>query len=314
MSIDKTKQGVLLGFLAFALFSISDANVKLLFGSIPPIQSAFIGAVFGCLLLPFIKKPNETFAGIFHTENRPLWLVRFFAYPMGIIGSVTAFTHLSMAEAMVLMFLQPAYVTVLSIFFLKEKVGWQRWLAIIIGFIGVLIVLRPGFRPLSIGHVGAIFAGLGGAISIVVFRSQCKKESGLSLVGAGLIGAVIVCGLLSARNFVMPDYHQCIFLAGYGILAALANILTIRASLLAEASLIGDTQYAQMLWAVILDYLLFHTEPDKFMFIGIVFILVSSVITIMRERKHGKVIQAPLGGARYVLSSIFKHHISRNNE
>lgn len=126
MNVDKTTQGVLLGFLAFAMFSLSDASVKLLFGTIPPIQSAFIGALFGCLLLPFIKKPNENFLGVFRTSNRPLWLVRFFAYPIGIIGSVTAFTHLSMAEAMVLMFLQPAYVTILSIFFSERKSGLAK--------------------------------------------------------------------------------------------------------------------------------------------------------------------------------------------
>ncbi|WP_407810784.1 EamA family transporter, partial [Staphylococcus aureus] len=88
-----------------------------------------------------------------------------------VIGSITAFTHLSMSEAMVLMFLQPSFVTMMSILFLKERVGMQRWLAIAIGFVGVLIVLRPGFRELSIGHLGAIFAGFGGAVSIVVFRA-----------------------------------------------------------------------------------------------------------------------------------------------
>ena len=103
---------------------------------------------------------------------------------MGVIGSVTAFTHLSMAEALVLIFSQPAYITVMSVFFLKERVGFRRWSAVALGFLGVLIVLRPGFRPLSIGHLGALFAGLGGAVSVVAFRAARGKEKNVSLFGA----------------------------------------------------------------------------------------------------------------------------------
>lgn len=296
--IDRTTQGVALGFASFAFFSLSDASVKLIAGAIPPIQSAFIGALFGMLALPFLLRSGGRLSDAVRTVNRPLWLVRFFAYPAGVIGSVTAFTHLSMSEAMVLMFLQPAFVTVMSIFFLKEKVGLQRWLAILIGFAGVLIVLRPGFRELSIGHLGAIMAGLGGAISIVVFRALGDREKKVSLVGAGLLGAVVICGALSLRDFTVPDLKQLLFLAGYGLLAALANILTTKASTMAPATLVGATQYGQMIWAIILDDLLFSIRPDGPMLIGSLFILGSGVLTIVRERKRGHPWSTPIGGER----------------
>lgn len=262
------------------------------------MQSAFIGALFGCLVLPFLRAPGGSVLDVFRTVNRPLWFVRCLAYPVGVIGSVTAFTHLSMAEAMVLMFLQPTYVTLMSIAFLKEKVGPRRWLAIAMGFVGVLIVLRPGFRELSIGHIGAIFAGLGGAVSIVTFRALGDRESKASLVGAGLVGAIVICGALSFRDFTMPDARQWVFLAGYGILAALANILTTKASAMAPATLIGATQYGQMVWAIILDDLLFGTRPDRTMLVGMVFILGSGVLTVVRERQLGKPWPAAMGGNR----------------
>ena len=82
---------------------------------------------------------------MFRTTNIKLWLLRTLTAAMGVIGSVVAFTHLSMAEAFALIFLLPAFVTILSVLFLKEQVGWRRWSAVIIGFIGVLVVLRPGF-------------------------------------------------------------------------------------------------------------------------------------------------------------------------
>lgn len=295
---DRTIQGVALGFAAFALFSLSDASVKLIAGVIPPIQSAFIGALFGLLILPFLLHPGDRVTDMVRSVNRPLWLVRFFAYPAGVIGSVTAFTHLSMSEAMVLMFLQPAFVTLMSIFFLKEKVGLQRWLAILIGFAGVLIVLRPGFRELSIGHLGAIFAGLGGATLIVVFRALGDREKKVSQVGAGLLGAVLICGVLSIRDFVIPDLRQLALLAGYGLLAALANVLTTKASVMAPATLVGATQYGQMIWAILLDDLLFNLRPDRTMLVGSLFILASGALTIIRERHHRRPWAAPLGGEK----------------
>lgn len=310
---DRTVQGVALGFAAFALFSLSDASVKLIAGAIPPIQSAFIGALFGLLVLPFLLHPGDRLSDIVRTVDRPLWLVRFFAYPAGVIGSVTAFTHLSMSEAMVLMFLQPAFVTLMSIFFLKEKVGVQRWLAILIGFAGVLIVLRPGFRELSIGQLGAIFAGLGGATSIVVFRALGDREKKVSQVGAGLLGAIVICGALSLRDFVVPDVRQLALLAGYGLLAALANVLTTKASVMAPATLVGATQYGQMIWAMALDDLLFGLRPDRTMLVGSLFILASGVLTVVRERHHRQPWPAPLGGEK-AAAGILTHEAAKADE
>src|SRR5690606_14415766 len=115
------------------------------------------------------------------------------------------------------------FVTIMSVFFLKEKVGIRRWGAVIVGFIGVLIILRPGFRELSIGHLGAIFGGLSGAISIIIFRAMGPKEKSLSLYGAGVLGWLTICGVAMIPVFVMPTAEQWMFLAGYGLLAALAN-------------------------------------------------------------------------------------------
>ncbi len=123
---------------------------------------------------------------MFRTTNIRMWLLRTVTAAMGTIGSVTAFTHLSMAEAFALIFLLPAYVTILSVIFLKEQVGWRRWSAVLIGFIGVLIVLRPGFRELSIGHLGALAAGMGGAMSIIIFRIMGKHENVYRFIRAGL--------------------------------------------------------------------------------------------------------------------------------
>lgn len=292
--IDGTIRGVLLGFASFAAFSFSDASVKLIEGALPPYESAFFGALFSLAALPFLMQPGDRWTDIFTTSNRPLWLLRFVCYALGVIGSVTAFTHLSMAEAFSLIFLQPAFVTIMSVLFLKEQVGIRRWSAVVIGFVGVLIVLRPGFRELSVGHLGAIFAGLGGAISVVTFRAAGPKEKKISLFGAGVLGGIVLCGLVMIPTFQFPTPAEWAMLAGYGLLAAFANVLLMYAALYAPAAYIGPTQYSQMLWAVLIGYVVFGDSVDRIMAAGIVLIMGSGLLTLIRERQRGTPLPPPI--------------------
>lgn len=275
--------GLLLGFAAFAAFSFSDASVKMIEGTLPPYESAFVGALFGMVVLPFLRRTGERPSDIWRTVNRPLWLLRFIAYPVGVIGSVTAFTHLSMAEAFVLIFLQPAFVTVISVIWLHEPVGPRRWFAVVLGFIGVLIVLRPGMRELTLGHLGALIAGMSGAVSVITYRAVGGRETRLSLIGAGVMGGVIICGLIALPGFVWPDGGQWLRLAGYGLFAALANVLLMHAAFRAPAAWISTTQYSQMLWAIVLGWLIWNDRIDGPTAVGIVLIVGSGLLTLMRE-------------------------------
>jgi drug/metabolite transporter (DMT)-like permease len=284
MSRDQNLKGVLLAFAAFAAYSWSDASVKLVGGDLSPYQSAFLGAVFGLAGFPFLMKPGDHWLDVVRTSNRPLWLLRFFAASMGSIGAVIAFTHLSMAEAFVLIFLLPCFVTIMSVLFLKEQVGVRRWGAVALGFIGTLIVLRPGFRELSIGHLGAVFGGLSGAISIICYRAIGPTEKNISLYSAGVLGVLVVSGLLMIPDFRIPTLEQWIYLAGYGLLAAVGGILLMYAANHAPAALIGPTQYSQMLWAVLFGYLVFGDTVDMPMVAGIVLICGSGFLTLVRER------------------------------
>jgi drug/metabolite transporter (DMT)-like permease len=302
MNMDQTLKGILLAFAAFAAFSFSDASVKLIGGALSSFEMAFLGALFGVAALPFVMKRGDSLSDTMRTTNRPLWLLRACSAAVGTISSVTAFTHLSMAEAFALIFLLPSFVTIMSVVFLKEHVGVRRWSAVVIGFVGVLIVLRPGFRELSVGHVGAVFAGLSGAISIIVYRAVGSSEKGISLYGAGLIGSLVVCGMLMVPVFEWPTAAQWLMLAGYGLLGALATILLMYATMNAPAALVGPTQYSQMLWAVLFGYVVFGDAVDLPMVAGIVLIIASGLLTLTRERVRSvplpaAVVADPQGGA-----------------
>lgn len=287
MRSDPLFRGIVLAFIAFAAYSISDACVKLVEGRISPVESGFFGAAIGMAAIPFLMKRGDQWRDLFATTNRTLWILRFVSSGIGVIGSVTAFTHLSMAEAFCLIFLLPSFVTIMSVVFLKETVGIRRWSAVAIGFLGVLVVLRPGFRELSIGHLGALIAGMGGALSIVIYRAVGPKEKNISLYGAGMLGIVVICGAAMLQDFKMPVGTDWLFLFGYGSLSALGAILTMLAARYAPAAVIGPIQYSQMLWAILFGYLIFGDHVDLPIMIGIALIVGSGLLTISRERTRG---------------------------
>lgn len=276
-------RGILLGFASCAAFAIADACVKLIEGALPPYQTAFFGALFSLAVVPLLLQKGESWRVAFRTNNRTLWLVRAFAWALAVLGSVTAFTHLSMAEAFAVIFLQPAFVSLFSIALLKERVDARQWAAIAIGFIGVLIVLRPGFRELSIGHLGAVVAGLGGAISIVAFRAAGPGESKASLFCAGAFGVMAVCGSLMLGDFSAPSPRVWLLLAAYGLLVGAGNLLMIHATARAPAAYVGPTQYSQMLWAIVLGYLLFNDGIDAPMLVGIALIIAAGAFNLPRR-------------------------------
>ncbi len=278
-------KGVLLGFAAFAAFAISDAFVKSLHGSLPAYEAVFFGAVLGLTALPFIRKRDDRWHEVLVAQRQGLWLVRAIASAVGSTAAVIAFTALPMAEAFALIFLLPIFVTILSVLVLGEHVGWRRWSAVVAGFIGVLVVLRPGFRVLGVGHLAAIVCGLCGAVSMIALRLSGAHEKRVTLYGAGVVGSILLAGVLMLPAFVWPSLHQWLLLLGYGLLAALASVLLMLATQKAPANHVAPTQYSQMLWAVLLGYVLFHDRLDWPMAIGIAIILGAGLFTFVREEQ-----------------------------
>lgn len=278
-------KGVLLGFMAFAAFAISDAFVKSLRGSLPAYEAVFFGATLGLTALPFIKGADARWRDVVLAQRPGLWLVRAVASAAGSIAAVVAFTALPMAEAFVLIFLLPIFVTILSVLVLKEHVGWRRWSAVVAGFIGVLVVLRPGFRVLGIGHLAATVCGLAGAVSMIALRLSGAHEKRVTLYGAGMLGSMLVAGMMMLASFRWPDLGQWGLLLGYGLLAALGAVLLMLATQHAPANHVAPTQYSQMLWAVLFGYLLFDDPLDWPMAIGIAIILGAGLFTFVREEK-----------------------------
>ncbi|PJK05084.1 EamA family transporter [Lysobacteraceae bacterium NML71-0210] len=282
-----TTKGVLLGLAAYAAFSFSDAFIKLLKGGVPLWQLMFMGALLGLLALPWVKQPGERWRDLLRPRLPGIWLARMLFAAINVFGALLAFTHLPMAEAFALIFLMPIFVTVLSVLVLKEQVGWRRWLAVVAGFAGVLVVLRPGFRELHWGHAGAVACGLAGAVGVVLVRLAGCREHRLTLYATPLLGNLLIAGMLMLPQMTLPTAQQWGYVLGYGLLAALGTVLLLYATLATEVNHVAPTQYSQMLWAVLLGAWWFDDRVDALTWLGIAMIIAAGLFTLVRERHVG---------------------------
>lgn len=276
--------GILLALLAYAVFSWSDAAIKSLGGQLSIFEIGFfLTLVAGAVI--FFAKPRDERWRVFWRMKRP-WAVQARAI-FGLaasVCSVIAFTTIPLAEVYALVFLAPLFVTVLSVIFLKEHVGPWRWFAVAAGFAGVLLVVRPGFREVQVGHLAALAIALLAALSIVLMRSLAS-ENRTTILGFLMIYSLALNAVgIAATSFTPPTLDQAAMLVVAGVFAAGGNIGLLRATRFSPANQIAPTQYSQIVWAVALGALFFNEQPDLLTIAGLAVIAGSGLLTVARER------------------------------
>jgi len=266
-------KGIWLGFIAFLAYAISDACAKAMHGALPPYEMGLFSALFSTLLLPFLLRRGSGIADLVRPQRPILWIVRGLLAVLNISTSIVAFTYLTMAEAFSLIFIMPLVTAALSVTFLKERVTPSSWLAIALGFVGVLIILRPGFRDIGIGQLAGLSCGVTGAMSTVLLRYVGHSEKPVTQFGGAQLMPFLVFGVMTAGHFVPPTPVQWLVIAGYALLAAVGSVLLTFAGRLVAASHLAPTQYSQMLWGTALGAGLFADRIDWLTVVGIMIIV-----------------------------------------
>lgn len=294
-------KGILLAFLAFAVFAWGDAVVKEIGDGLDPFEVTFFGYLIPLLLSPVFMKPGDSPVDLVRW-NRP-WLMglRVFLIAATTPFSVMAFRSLPFAEAFALLFLMPSLVTVLSIFILKEHVRWRRGLAVCAAFIGVLIIVRPGFKEFLPGHVAALATALCAAGGVITGRMIGHMEKRFTLIGTVFLATTVLAGILMIPGFTWPTTHQWILLLAFAATAFVAQALFIVATLYAPADRLGAAQYSQILWALAIGALFFDEWPDTLALVGIFIVVAAGLFIFAREQtlKRGRPrTEAPTGSAQ----------------
>ncbi|MBO6900309.1 MAG: DMT family transporter [Rhizobiaceae bacterium] len=280
------KNGILLALFGYATFAWSDAAIKALGGEMSIFQIGFSQLVIAGSLLVLLTRPEGAGWLDFWRMNHPLPVQA--RAIIGLVAGVTgvyAFTTIPLAEVYALAFLSPLFVTILSMVLLKEQIGPWRWAAVIVGFLGVLVVVRPGFRALEIGHGAALMMAVLGACSIILQRSLAERERTTTILGYLILYAVLFNGAATTvTGFKAPQLDEAAILLVAGAGAAAGHMFLMRAIRLAPVNQLAPTHYSQIAWAVLLGALLFDEQPDIWSVTGLAVIAFSGLLTVARER------------------------------
>lgn len=276
-------RGALSALIAFAVFATHDVIVKSLGGSYSAFQIVFFSVLLGFPFVTVMLMRDET-----HGTLRPVhpwWmLTRTASAVVTGASAFYAFAHLPLAQVYAILFSTPLMITVLAIPVLGERVRLRRWMAVLVGLVGVLIVLRPGGdTSLETGHLAALLAATGGAISSIVVRKIGQEERSVVLLLYPMMGNFIVMAC------AMPFYYvpmSAIDFGAVGVIAFLAFIammLQIAAYRNAEAVIVAPMQYSQIIWATIFGFFLFNETLDGGTILGASVIIASGLYILLRE-------------------------------
>lgn len=276
--------GIVLALIAYASYSFSDAVIKSLGGQFTVFEIGFFSTLFAGCFLFFTKPAGERWRDFWRTK-RP-WAVQARAWAGMASGvlSVYAFTTIPLAEVYALIFLAPLFVTILSTVVLKEKVGPWRWLAVGAGFAGVMLVVRPGFRELHLGHLAAFTIAFLAAASVILMRSLAQQEKRTTMLGVLIGYGLLFNGVgAAATSFSLPDGKQLLWLVLAGAFTACGQLLQLLAVKHAPANRVAPTHYSQIVWAVILGAAFFREYPDWITLVGLAVVGGSGLLTMVRE-------------------------------
>jgi S-adenosylmethionine uptake transporter len=289
-------RGIGFAVLAFALFSASDAFVKWFASagySVVQLSATF--ALFAFLPVAWMAARTGGLRTL--KARRPLWVAaRAVLLAADTICAYYAFGTLPFAETYAIFFGTPMLVTALSVPFLGEKVGWRRWSAVLVGFAGVLIVLRPGFAELGAGHAAAIGAMVLFSLSLLLLRRIGHEESSAAMISWVLLALILVTAPFVPAVFVPPTGLHLLLMAIGGLLLGLAHVALVEAFRAAPASTVAPFHYSQMIWAVLLGLLVFDELPDRWVAVGATIIVGSGLFILWRERAVSRGQPAPPPG------------------
>ena len=282
--MSQNAKGALFALIAFGLFSTHDVFIKTLGATYSPVQIVFFSVLLSfplaTLMLMRDAKPGTLL------PVHPGWVaVRTISVVITAVSAFYAFTVLPLTQTYAILFATPLLITVLSIPILGEKVRLRRWLAVIVGLGGVMIVLRPGTAELSNGHIAALVAAVGGAFASIVVRKIGAEERPVVLLLYPMLANFIVMG--AALPFVyqpMPIEHLGA-LAVISVLAWIAGRLIIAAYQAGEAAIVAPMQYSQILWASVFGLMFFDEVPDIYTGVGATIIIASGIFIVFRESR-----------------------------
>ena len=278
-------------FMSVCAFSIMDLGVK--WSDTYPLGKVIFFRGFFGVLLYFLIMPRDRIKNFYYTKRPGLHFLRCFFGLIALLAIFTALRNLPLATVVSISFAAPIFTTILSIFLLSEKVGLFRWLAVIVGFIGIIIITEPGFTSLNIYFIYPIIFCLGMSYVAITIRQLSTSEP-VWLISLYFSATITLASFFTIPyGWIMPDIKDLMLLMSIGILGGAANLWLSQSYKFSEVSLVTPLKYLALVFAIIFGYLIWNEVPSIKTLIGAFLVLTSSIIIFRREITLKKQVTIP---------------------
>ena len=275
-------------FLSIIGFSLMDVIVKWSV-DYPVGQVLFFRGFFGIIFYFFII-PRERLHNFYKTKRPGLHSLRCIAGLIAIIAIFIALRKLPLATVVSISFAAPIFTTIFSIFLLSEKVGIYRWLAVLVGFIGILIITEPGISNLNIYYIFPIIFCLGLSYVAITLRQLSTTEPVWLISLFFSIAITFLSFLTLPFGWVMPSFNHFLILSLVGIFGGVSNLWLSQSYKYSEVSLVTPLKYLTLVFAIIFGYFIWDEIPTIKTLIGAFLVIISTLIIFRREIYKKKII------------------------
>lgn len=275
-------KAITFNLLAWVMLPIMDGFAKYLSSDLPVLQITwaryFFTVAFTLPIMFFFFRKNLVW-----TDKPKLQLIRGLILLTANVCFFYSISMISLAKALTLAFIAPLIVTAFSPIFLGEKVGFRRWSAVIIGFIGSMVVIRPGFVEINLASLAALGTGVMYGFYLIITRKLSSSDNPLlTLLLTGVVGAIII-SFVMPFVWIKPTLNQWSMMAAIGIFACVGHLFIILSLKYADASKLAPFSYFEIVTNIIIGYYFFSDFPDKWTFLGLFIIILSGIYISRRE-------------------------------
>jgi len=279
--LSKNQLGFFYMFISVCAFSLMDVLVKWS-DAYPVGQVLFFRGFCGIIPILFLI-PRDRFLDFYKTTRPLLHFKRCLSGLIALVSIFIALRNLPLATVVSITFAAPIFTTIFSIFLLNEKVGLYRWLAVLVGFIGIIVITEPGFSSLNFYYIYPIIFCLGLSYVAIAIRKLSTTEP-VWLISFFFSFSIALLGLLSLfQGWVMPNFTDLFLLSMVGILGGLANLWLSQSYKYSEVSLVTPLKYLALVFAIIFGYFIWSEVPTSKTLMGALLVVVSSFIIFRRE-------------------------------
>jgi drug/metabolite transporter (DMT)-like permease len=274
---------VLLMLFAGFNSSLLHLGVRYVGADLPSIEVVFLRAVFTLLMTaPFVFRPGHM---AWRTNHLSLQIVR------GAIGVASMWTwyyalaNMPLADAGVLSFTTPIFITIGAALYFRETVGPVRASAVVLGLVGAIVVLKPGFETISLAAIAAVGSSILWAMSLLIAKDLTRFDSPITISFYQPLMIAPIAGLATIPVWVMPSTQAWLALIGMGAVAAIGNYCYVQALKMTEASILMPADYVRLLWMVIWGFIFFSEMPGWSTWLGAALIVGSTLFVTWRESR-----------------------------